>query len=212
MRYADWLLPFPLLFLISVSSSSSQQRDSSLTLPVYEDADAYEVYSATLPMDSSYQDSKAVLILQSVPPSEWPIGSPREALHGDSAFNETFAPIFDSFDKANQESRSLEHRFSIPKPYKLLSKNEIDVAFRHRAPNALDDGWGGFREAFPESRGYIILSGVGFNADRTLALVYFEHRCGGLCAAERYYILEERKGHWGQYKPKGKVLEMRGMS
>jgi hypothetical protein len=126
MRYTDWLRLFPLLFLISVSSSSSQQRDSSPTLPVYEDADAYEVYSATLPMDSSYQDSKAVLILQSVPPSEWPIGSPREALHGDSEFNKTFAPIFGSFDKANQESRSLEHHFSIPKPYKLLNKDEID--------------------------------------------------------------------------------------
>jgi len=212
MRYTDWLRLFPLLFLISVSSSSSQQCDSSPALPVYEDADAYEVYSATLPMDSSYQDSKAVLILQRVPPSEWPIGSPREALHGDPEFNKTFAPIFDSFDKANQESRSLEHHFSIPKPYKLLNKDEIDVTFRRRAPNALDDGWGGFREVFPESRGYIILSGVGFNADRTLALVYVEHRCGGLCAAARYYILEKRKGHWAQYKPKGRVLEMRGVS
>ena len=68
-------------------------------------------------------------------------------------------------------------------------------------PNALDDGWGGFREAFPQSRGYLILSAVGFNADKTLALVYVEHRCRGLCAAARYYILEKRKAHWTQYNP-----------
>ena len=152
------------------------------------------------------------MILQSVPPSEWPIGSPREALHGDSDFTKTFAPIFDSFDKANQESKTLERHFSISKPYKLLSKDEIDAAFRRRAANASDDGWGGFRDAFPESRGYVILSAVGFNADKTLALVYVEHRCGSLCAADRYYILEKHEGRWTQYKPKEKVLEMRGVS
>ena len=111
MRYTRCHLRVPLLFLIS--SSSSQQRESNLSLPVYEDADAYEVYSATLPMDTSYQDSRTVVILQSVPPSEWPIGSPREALHVDSDFTKTFAPIFDSFDKANQESKTLERHFSI---------------------------------------------------------------------------------------------------
>jgi hypothetical protein len=78
--------------------------------------DAYEVYSAALPLDSAYQDSKTVLILQSIPPSEWPIGSAKDALHGDSEFGKVFAPIFESFDHANEEMKSLEHHFSIPKP------------------------------------------------------------------------------------------------
>jgi hypothetical protein len=208
MKYVYFLLCSLLLFL----PPSSEQSDSSSSLPAYDDAEAYEVYSAAMPMDSSYQDSKTVLILQTIPPSEWLIGSPRGALHGDAEFNRTFAPIFDSFDKANLESKSLEQHFAIPKPYELISQHDIDTAFRRRASNGMDDGWSGFRETFPESVGYLILSAVGFNADRTLALVYIEHRCGGLCAAERYYMLEKRKGHWVKYKPKGSVLEITGTS
>ena len=68
MGYAQ-LLILSLLLLMYVSSS--QQTDSSPPKPsVYGDAEAYDVYSAALPLDSAYQDSKAVLILQSVPPSE----------------------------------------------------------------------------------------------------------------------------------------------
>jgi hypothetical protein len=199
------LLPLCMLVLLP-NVLSSQERGS-----IYDDPEAYEVYSAALPLDSSYRDSKTVLILRSIPPKEWPIGQPRGAILGDSEFNRTFSPVFDSFEKANQESRSLEHHFSIPKPYSLVSQDEIDAAFQRRLPNTVDDGWSGFRGAFPESRGYLILSGVGFNSDRTLALVYVEHMCGGLCGAARYYILQKRKGHWVEYKPKG-VVEVTGTS
>lgn len=197
-------LPLCILMLLP-NIVSSQERGA-----IYDDPGAYAVYSAALPLDSSYRDSKAVLILQSIPPKEWPIGSPRGAIHGSSKFNRTFAPICDSFEKANRENRSLEHHFLLPKPYSLVSQDEIDAAFLRR-PSTSDDGWSGFRTAFPESRGYLILSGVGFNSARTLALVYIEHRCGSLCGAARYYILQKRKGHWVEYKAKG-VSEMTGTS
>jgi hypothetical protein len=193
--------------------ASSQLTDSIPSPPIYDDADAYDVYSAALPMDRWYWDSsKTLLILQTIPPSEWPIGSPRGALQGDLEFQKSFAAIFDSFDKANQKLMVLEHHFSIPKPYRLITKREIETAFRRRAPNAVDDGWEGFRAAFPDCSGYLVLSGVGFNPDKTMALVYVGHSCGGLCAQERYYILRKRDGHWVSYKPKGLRLEMTGES
>lgn len=191
---------------------SWQHGDSFSNPSVYDDVDAYEVYSAALPLDSAYQDSKTVLILQTVPPSEWPIGSARDALHGKSEFSKAFAPIFDSFDQANEGTKFLEHHFSFPKPYRLLGKDELETAFKRRTPHTVDDdGWSGFRDAFPDSRGYLILSAVGFSADKTLALVYIEHRCGGLCAEARYVILQKQNGRWVQYTPKG-VVEMRGIS
>lgn len=180
---------------------------------IYSDGDAYEVYSAVLPMDSWYwQNSKTLLIVQEIPPSEWPIGSPRGALQGDAEFSKTFAGIFRSFEEANQQKMSLEYHFTIQKPYKMVSEAELDAAFRHHPSNAVGDGWEGFRDSFPDSTGYLILSGVGFNSDRTIALVYVEHRCGNMCGASRYYVLEKRDGQWVRCKPKGLKSETIGNS
>jgi hypothetical protein len=55
----------------------------------------------------------------------------------------------------------------------------------------------------------LILSGVGFNSDKTIALVYVEHRCGNMCSS-RYYILEKRNGQWSKCKPNGLTSEMTG--
>ncbi|HXW92594.1 MAG TPA: hypothetical protein VEK33_18750 [Terriglobales bacterium] len=107
---------------------------------------------------------------------------------------------------------SLDFQFSITKPYRLISKGEIETAFSHRRSNVVADGWEGFGTAFPDSSGYLILSGVGFNADRTVALVYVEHLCGGLCAEERFYILKKLNGQWFRFLPKGLKSEMTGVS
>ena len=66
---------------------------------------------------------------------------------------------------------ALKCDFTIQKPYKMLSRAGLHAAFRHLPPNAVSDGWEGFRDSFPDSSGYLILSGVGFNSDKTIALV-----------------------------------------
>lgn len=90
----------------------------------------------------------------------------------------------------------LHSGFQISKPTRLVTREELDAAFKSPPASTMGDGWEGFRLHFLESAGYLILSGVGFNADRTIALVYMEHRCGGLCGAARYYILQKRNGRW----------------
>ena len=127
-------------------------------------------------------------------------------------FSKTFAGIFKSFEHANRQKMLLGYRFSIPKPYKIVSESELQSAFRQHPSNDIRDGWEGFRESFPDSSGYLILSGVGFNSDRTMALVYIEHRCGNMCGASRYYILQKRDGEWARCEPKGLKSEMRGSS
>jgi len=43
------------------------------------------------------------------------------------------------------------------------------------------DGWDGFYKRFQDSGGFIIVSAVGFNADKTQAIVYSGSSCGMLC-------------------------------
>ena len=109
------------------------------------DPDACDVYSAVLPMDEWYwQNSKTLLIVQEIPPSEWPIGSPEGALQGSAEFSKAFAGVFKSFEAANKREARLECVFTIQKPYKMVSRAELHAAFRHLPPNAVRDGWEGF--------------------------------------------------------------------
>lgn len=56
--------------------------------------------------------------------------------------------------------------------------------------------WTSFREHFPSFRGFVRLSRVGFNADRTLALLLCETSCGSLCAEGQFMILRLVEGNW----------------
>jgi hypothetical protein len=193
------------LAVIAVALQTRANPNPPISAPQkYSDPDACDVYSAVLPMDEWYwQNSKTLLIVQEIPPSEWPIGSPKGALQGTAEFSKAFAGVFKAFEAANQQEMLLECDFTIQKSYKMVSKAELHAAFRHLPPNAVTDGWEGFRDSFPDSSGYLILSGVGFNSDKTIALVYVEHRCGNMCGGSRYYILEKRNGQWAKCKPNG---------
>jgi hypothetical protein len=199
------------LAVIAVALQTRANPNLSISSLEYSDTDACDVYSAVLPMDKWYwQNSRTLLIVQEIPPSEWPIGSPRDALQGTAEFSKAFAGVFKSFEAVNQQEIVLNCDFTIQKPYKMVSRDELDAAFRHLPPNAVSDGWEGFRDSFPDSSGYLILSGVGFNSDKTIALVYVEHRCGNMCGGARYYVLEKQNGQWAKCKPKGLTSEVTG--
>ena len=193
-------------------SGIRSQNKAAISSAAYQgNKEIYEVYSAVLPMDSWYwENSKVILILADIPPREWPIGSPREALHGDTKFTESFEPIFTSFDMANKTAMTLHSDLRVAKPIRLVSRAELDATFQSPSGTNVGDGWEGFRHHFPDSAGYLILSAVGFNADRTIALVYEEHRCGGLCGAARYFILQKREEGWVRYVPDGLKSETTG--
>jgi len=101
-------------------------------------------------MDSWYwQNSKALLIAQETPPSEWPIGSPRGALQGTAEFSKAFASVFKSFEEVTQQQMLLECNFTIQRPYNMVSKAELDAAFRHLPPKRSPRWLGGFSGQLP---------------------------------------------------------------
>jgi hypothetical protein len=210
----DFSLPLSLIavtILALLLSAWGVARQSIKAAP-YENPDAYGVYSAVLSMGGQWNDSKSLVILKELPPKEWPIGSPRDALHGDNEFLGAFESVFRAFDHTNKESLFLENRFAIHKPYQLVGSSELQAAFHSTVPSVRLDGWEGFRQNFPNSTGYLILSAVGFNPKKTIAVVFVDYRCGGLCGSARYYELQKRDGDWINYIPKGLQSETRGNS
>jgi hypothetical protein len=162
---------------------------------VYDDADAYKVYAATLPIDSWYwEGSSTMLIVREIPPREFAIGGPREALRGDPAAGAELEPVFAAFEQANKQPRLLNSDVDLHRAHRFIRSAELNAAFK-------DNGWQGFRREFPDAAGYLILSAVGFNPEKTMALLYVEHRCGDGCGAAHYYVLQKRDGVWVRYFP-----------
>jgi len=52
-----------------------------------------------------------------------------------------------------------------------------------------------FQKEFPANQGLTVLSGVGFNRDRTQAVFYIDHFCG-LCGGGRYVLMTKTDGAW----------------
>jgi hypothetical protein len=92
----------------------------------------------------------------------------------------------------NAAPRALTHQFPIHLPYDLLNEADIHAPFVHDVVA----GWEVFNRRYPESRGYLTMSAVGFSADKSRALLYFSHSCGCLCGAGRYEMLEKVDGVW----------------
>jgi len=117
---------------------SSSQKSS--------DSDACDVYSAVLPLDEWYrQSSKTLLIVQEIPPSEWPIGSPKGAHRGTAEFSKAFGSIFKSFEAANKQEALSDCDFIQTRPSHLYKSNTgaatraavLDTSF---LKNVMDSG------------------------------------------------------------------------
>jgi hypothetical protein len=93
--------------------------------------------------------------------------------------------------KSNGASR-LEPKLSLKIKYLLVRDEEIDALFKDNVMG----GWEAFHRKYPKSNGILTLSRVGFNADKTQALVYKGWSCGGLCGGGGYTLLAKKKGVW----------------
>jgi hypothetical protein len=55
---------------------------------------------------------------------------------------------------------------------------------------------GDFEAKFPDNFGYFVVSHVGLNLNKTEALVYVDHFCGGLCGGGGYILMRKVEGVW----------------
>lgn len=175
-----WIV-FPTVF-------SSQEKE----IEAYEDRDAYEVYVAALALNRPHQDSiqNAKLLLFEEEIEAWL--SDRAEWSGiklSRRARKEWQPVLEDYIRANQTPRRLIRGFSLETPYVVVPKGEIE-ACRGK------DFWKAFRERFPGAEGYISFSSVGFNHDRSKAIVQVDHSCGPLCGGGLPHFLEKKDGKW----------------
>lgn len=184
-----------LLLAVTWGLHPQSAQKNQQNLQAYSDPDAYEVYAALLPSNSAWGGdlrAKSLVILQETGPNPWGC-FPKDK----KEVNETWAAVLEDYKKQNQTRKLLLRNFPIEMPYKLISRTEISNLLT--PPRNLEDAaerWKSFYSRHPDSGGYIELSAIGFNADKTRAFVYIAHHCGMLCGAGGYVFLEKRDGKW----------------
>jgi hypothetical protein len=146
--------------------------------------DDYLIYSLLLPHEESYRLAKGTLIIQEETVSQRNASEGCVTPEAASRFKDAIA----DYNRPNRKQGLLQRQFQIEKPYEVLSSDAIGAL--------LKDGWDSFYKRYPESGGYLIMSAVGFNKERTRAIVYTGSSCGGLCGSWRFHLLEKIDGNW----------------
>jgi hypothetical protein len=178
------LLILPLLLSQGVTTSGDK------TTP-YEDQEAYEVYSAILPSEWPLRVAHAkTLIIQSETKGY------EMCLRPEEEWQEKVGPAISDYVRSNAKPLLLQRRFNVEVTYQLIIATELSSAIKTA-------GWEGFYQRYPDSGGWMELSAVGFNANKTVAVVYMGHHCGMLCGGGGFHVLEKKDGQWVALEWKG---------
>jgi hypothetical protein len=156
------------------------------------DVDEYSVYSVVL-SDDRYIDAntKQVVIKNHTAP-----GFTVEGLQ--NSMPSLSRVTIDDYESKSKSISLLKAELGLKVKYKLITDEEVDNIFRRGGP-----AWEVFHSKFPGSKGLIGLSRVGFNSDRTQALVHVGFGCDWNCGDSQLIFLRKDKNAW---RIEGKVL------
>lgn len=168
---------FVMLLLAATAFSQDTGQQQLMSAP-YEDAEAYKVYSALLPR-SDYP----LLIRKDTIGEKSCVSSVRAA-------DKSAASALDDYEKVNSTSWTLRDKFTLPKVPRLVSTDDL------RAMDAEDRKTGRVEPGSSQTRPHFILSAVGFNPDKTIAVVWIYYTCGGLCGNGHLAVLRKADGVW----------------
>jgi hypothetical protein len=179
-----------ILITLSLQATPANPNDRQ---EAYETAEAYEVYSAILPSGGPWRiaNAKRLVIRRET-------ASYTMCLRPEKQDEQIIGPAITDYVKQNQKTWLLQPDFRLERPYEIITSDELRSIFEGGI-----EGWEKFYEKYPESGGYILLSAVGFNADKTIAVVYMRHSCGGLCGEGQFYVLNKQDGKWMHLSWKG---------
>jgi hypothetical protein len=164
-----------------------------------QDPDEYAVWSTLLTKKYATEIVKELVI------------EDRTALLKSDTFVIKHLPYFEitsqalsDFKDKNLAQYAVENKFSVNVPCTLISKGTENGLFHFPSDNRIDseavkkiqDGWQQFRQDHPDARGIITISRVGFNSDKSLAVVYVATRAGMMMANGRCFLLVKKNGSW----------------
>lgn len=161
---------------------------------VYEAGEAYELYSAILPKTNH------LLVRDETQTHDFCLSALDE-----QAAAALGVAIKNYHELNDDNSWRLARKFNSAIGYELLPEAEVMSMF----PNGVSGqesraGWQTFSKKHPGTEGWIEFSAVGFNENRTLAVVYMGYHCGEACEGGEFRAMEKTDGKWQLMKGKGK--------
>ncbi len=157
----------------------------------YEDLEAYEVYSTILPLEWPMRDARVKFLVIRTETKAYEM-----CLKPDKDWEEKVGPAIADYVGLNAKPLLLQRNIKLDIPYQLITDGELKSIVQRV-------GWEGLYQQLEYSRGWMELSAVGFNKDKTVAVVYVGHHCGGLCGGDRFHVLEKRDGRWVELRWQG---------
>lgn len=153
--------------------------------PPDQDPEAYEVYSAIL---ASEGWSSASLLVIRMETEGYPM-----CLKPSGTSEEILRPAINDYVQKNAAPWTLRPDFQPGKPYELVTSSHLEWLFNH---GQVFEGWERFYRQYPGAGGYITLSAVGFNPEKTVAVVFMGFSCGPLCGQGEFHVLQRTGGSW----------------
>jgi hypothetical protein len=169
---------FSSLFLVAALVLG--QSTPEPTAKPYDDPVAYEVYAAALRLDHA----EGQLVISNTTVAFGHCLESRSDKRVDGAIKD--------YKSKNKIAWKLQPQLK-GDGYKLLSRDEIE----HLVQKDPKDN---FFWSFPAGTQVIDFSAVGFSAEKTIAFVEMDVRCGGLCGHGSPYILQKKNGNWEEYR------------
>ena len=164
--------------LVSVNLPTVEQNQNDL-VPFFNPREEYEVYSAILANEKREDD---VLIVS----EDTTIGLIADATDLNQETSVLTEDIIQDFNSKIKKQHKLENNFSIKNKVVLLGEKE----------SRENNGSRTLFTKYPKARAILSFSRVGFNTNRTQALVYFTSWCNPLCGRGDFIFLQKVDGKW----------------
>jgi hypothetical protein len=171
-----------LLLLPETTRSQSPVSQTDL-LTAAEEKDSYEIYSILL-RDAAMEGTR-IAIAQNTRAFT---GNLDVCLKASNDGKSAYSPVIENYIVKNATKATLERKFDSPR-YSLVGPAEVKAILEGRRSPSADPSVNDASVIFH-------VSAVGFNPDRTRALVHVGHYCGNMCGGGQYHLLIKKDGKW----------------
>src|SRR6266850_2743089 len=179
------------------ASSSSVRLKNMTTLsatpPDQTGAEDYAVYSAAL-SDPRYIDSSVKLLVIRDRTFRYPSSQQKKSKIPDliERVPELERDTLNDYQARNKDEQQLSSLFNLKVKSELIDGRNIDELLEKN----FIEGWQAIKAKYPDSNGVITLSRVGFNRQKTQALVYIAISCGPHCGEGNFMLLSKTRDGW----------------
>lgn len=164
-----------------------------------QNAEEYAVYSAILKAEfDPSRVQQLVVNIQTISAEKVPFVGFIGGLAPTGAKRpETRPETTTDFDSKNEKSILLEKLFDLKVPYVLVTDEKLKTIFVTDSNGYVsDESWNAFYKQYPGAPGILAFSRVGFDAQKTEAIVYVVIQSGLVGGAGRFFVLSKDREKW----------------